>query len=179
MINVQELRRRIDGMYAPPGSDEAQEVIHQEGETHVTEVWEDGELTITKSGDLYGQRRVHQTERPFLPVGQVLFPPEDLPGGVDQYTKLTRGKNHQRMVVVDGELLDVLAEYRNFVVDKETIRADRVDQTGVDCPVCSTEMVSPRADAGVIVLQCPECETVAHAERHDHEIGVIDTWPME
>lgn len=31
---------------------------------HVVEVWEDGEITITKSGDLYGQRGLHQMMPP-------------------------------------------------------------------------------------------------------------------
>lgn len=32
---------------------------------HVYEIWEDGELTLTKCGSLYGQRGLHQIRPPF------------------------------------------------------------------------------------------------------------------
>lgn len=119
MIDVAELRDRIQGMYAPPSSESAQDVIHGEG-THVTEVWEDGELTVTKSGSLYQQRRIHRSEPPFLPEGQVLFAGDEVDDW-DEYDQLRRRNKHMRMVVTDDSLRDILAAYREFPVNQETI----------------------------------------------------------
>lgn len=34
--------------------------------SHVYEIWEDGELTLQKCGSLYGQRNLHQIQQPFI-----------------------------------------------------------------------------------------------------------------
>lgn len=120
MIDVRELQQRIDGMYVEPYSDEGQAAIHEDGRTHVTEVWEDGELTTTKCGDLYGARRIHRREPPFLPEGKVLFSFEEIDDR-ERYEELRSRDLNKRMVVTDDELLEILAEYRDLVVDQELI----------------------------------------------------------
>lgn len=99
---IERLRERVEPYIAEPFSDEGQEVIGDSYPEagHVTEVWEDGELTTTKGGDLYRARRIHQRSPPVWPEGmEVLFDVED--------------GDHKRMVVTDVEALnDILDEYR-------------------------------------------------------------------
>lgn len=113
MFDTQEIRERIEGMYAKPNSDEAQEVVN-DGRTHVSEVWHDGETTTTKAGSLYGHRRTHQREKGFLGGYQTLFPDEH-----EQYNPF----DHINMVVVDPELHDILAEYRELTIDEDLIQS--------------------------------------------------------
>lgn len=121
MYDLREIQSRIEGMYAEPQSEEAQEVIHNDS-THVAEVWEDGEITVTKSGDLYSHRRIHQSEVPFLPAGQVLFTMDDLDDDFDLYNELKRRDKHKRMVITDPELKEILAEYREVTINQELIQ---------------------------------------------------------
>lgn len=121
MIDVNEIQNRIDGMYAEPSSEEGQAEIHDPDNTHVLEVWEDGELTSTKCGDLYGHRNLHQNAEPILPAGQVLFTMDDLDDDYDLYNALKRRDKHKRMVVTDRELKEILEEYRKFIVNKRVI----------------------------------------------------------
>lgn len=99
---IDELRERVEPHIAHPDSDEGREVIN-DADAHVVEVWEDGELTTTKShnGELYRHRSLHQMERPVWPEGaEILF---DVPDD----------KDHQRMVVTDREALkEILDEHR-------------------------------------------------------------------
>jgi len=118
MYNVREIRERIGDMVVKPFSDRGQEVIH-DGRSHVTEIWEDGEVTTTKAGDLYGNRRLHGSEPPFLPTANPRLPtlwevPED--------------HDHRRMVVVDREALEILAEYRELTIDEELL--EHLQETG-------------------------------------------------
>lgn len=101
-----EFKEYVNERVAEPSSEEGQVEIHEDG-THVAEIWEDGEITITKSGDLYRRRNLHQVVRPRLPEGFRLFEvPED--------------REHTRMVIVDDELRD---EIEKMTV---TIRQDSV-----------------------------------------------------
>lgn len=119
MIDTRELFNRIEGMIAEPHSERGQEIIHGD-RSHVTEVWEDGELTTTKAGELYNARRLHRLERPFLPEGQVLYS-YDLIDDHEEYEKLKRRDEHKRMVVADKDALDVIAEYREITVNSELV----------------------------------------------------------
>lgn len=98
---IESLRERVEPCIAEPSSDEGQEVIEANAGSHVLEVWEDGELTSTKAGDLYRKRRIHQQAPPVWPNGmEILF---DVPDGED----------HKRMVVTDRDALkEVLDEHR-------------------------------------------------------------------
>lgn len=99
-----EFREYVQDRTANPYSDEGQEVIHKDGETHVAEIWEDGEITATKCGELYGARSLHQMSPPLLPEGYELF---DVPDDHD----------HQRMVILDEELRETI---KNATVNVST-----------------------------------------------------------
>ena len=45
-------------------TEEAQEAINQD-KTHTAMIWEDGEITYTKNGDLFGHRSLHQALEPW------------------------------------------------------------------------------------------------------------------
>lgn len=95
-----ELQNSIEPYIAEPYSEEGQAAIN-EADAHILEVWEDGEVTSTKShnGDLYRARRLHQVQRPWLPRSEVLFEvPED-------------DDDHKRMVITDKQALAEMAEY--------------------------------------------------------------------
>ena len=93
-----ELQEELEPYIAGVDSEEGQAEIHGEG-THVTELWEDGEMTSTKSGDLYGRRLLHQSVEPWLPRNEVLW---DVP----------EGKDNKRMVVLDRDKVkEILREY--------------------------------------------------------------------
>lgn len=127
MIDAHEIKNRIKGMYAPPHSEEGQKVIHEgrddEGgkPTHVKEVWEDGEITYTKCGDLYGARRTHGLRKALLPVGFTIFDAEEDFEDFDEYNEVVHGSEHKRMVITDGELIDILDEYRGCIIDQEAV----------------------------------------------------------
>lgn len=103
---LDEARQRIEPHIAEPSSEEGQEVIN-EAKSHVSELWEDGEITTTKAGDLYGARSKHQMEPPVWPEGMnVLFTPEG-----DQQGDIT--DNHKAMIVLDiDKVNEILEEYR-------------------------------------------------------------------
>ena len=133
MIYIRELQELVEPMIAEPSSDEAKEVIHNDN-THVSEVWEDGEITSTKSGDLYRQRSLHQSKKPMLPEGQVLFSYEMVDDD-EKWRELRNRKSHKRMVIVDDELRDVLDKWRHFPVSEEMVEWfwDH------DCPKCGEQ----------------------------------------
>jgi len=45
-------------------------------ESHVYEVWSHGEITLTKAGDLFRQRSLHQMAEPVIPKEAALTNPE-------------------------------------------------------------------------------------------------------
>jgi len=126
MYYVREIRERIGDMIAEPSSERGQEKIHEDGQTHVLELWEDGEVTSTKCGDLYRARSVHQSEPPFIPEGQVLFSYEECDD--DEYRELRFRESHKRMIILDREVLDILAEYREIDISQELI--EHLEETG-------------------------------------------------
>lgn len=93
---VQQFRNEIRQYVAEPQSKEGQAVIHND-KTHVSELWEDGEITSTKSGDLYGARLLHQSRRPILESANLLWDPDE-------------GNDHKKMVIVDREAVDELLD---------------------------------------------------------------------
>ena len=108
-MNFREFQKWVGERVAPPESEEGQEKIY-EGRTHVTEMWEDGELTFTKSGDLYRARRLHQRLPPRLPHGFELF-------------KVPEDREHTRMVVLDDEMADILEETR-FILQGRSLEVE-------------------------------------------------------
>lgn len=90
--SIREFRDFVQERIAESQTEEAQEVIHND-DTHVLEVWQDGEMTSTKSGDLYQRRNLHQSIPPTFPEGVRLFD--------------VGGSGNTRRVVVDRELKEV------------------------------------------------------------------------
>lgn len=88
-----EFKKRLQDYVAEPHSEEGQEVIHND-KAHVAELWEDGEITTTKSGDLYKNRSLHGSSPPFLPERAELFDTGD--------------SEHKRMVITDDEIRDII-----------------------------------------------------------------------
>lgn len=68
-MNFRDFQTLVLDKVAEPYSEEGKAVIHDGESTHVSELWEDGEITFTKKGDLYRQRRLHQMSPPLLPEG--------------------------------------------------------------------------------------------------------------
>jgi len=101
-LTVPDAKNQVEQYIAEPTSDEGQAVI--EGpETHVTEVWEDGELTTTKSGDLYRRRNLHRLSPPIVENAELLF-------------EVQEGE-HRRMIVTDREgLRSLLSDLRQTIL---------------------------------------------------------------
>lgn len=57
-----KIKDLIEGCTVPHNTPEAKDIIAKGG--HVMEVWEDGELTSTKGGELYRQRTLHRIGYP-------------------------------------------------------------------------------------------------------------------
>lgn len=56
-MTLDELKTLIHAVHKP-------ELIKER--SHVFEMWEDGEITLTKAGDLYHQRTIHQMLPPLI-----------------------------------------------------------------------------------------------------------------
>lgn len=101
MIQVnRELKEALEPYIAKPNSDEGREAI-EDADGHIAELWEDGEVTTTKShnGELYRARSLHQFQEPWLPRNEVLWEVPD-------------EKDHQRMVILDSEAVyEILNDY--------------------------------------------------------------------
>lgn len=89
-----EFREIVAEMTAEPHSEAGQDEIHNSDSAHVTEIWQDMEMTTTKNGDLYRQRTLHPKQKPLLPQNARLFDQE--------------GTGDTARVVVDDELLDMM-----------------------------------------------------------------------
>src|SRR3990167_4325166 len=57
-----KIKDLIEGCTVPHDTPEAIDIIAKGG--HVLQVWEDGELTSTKGGELYGKRTLHRIGYP-------------------------------------------------------------------------------------------------------------------
>lgn len=57
-----KIKDLIEGCTVPNDTPEARDIIAKGG--HVLQVWEDGELTSTKGGELYGKRTLHRIGYP-------------------------------------------------------------------------------------------------------------------
>jgi hypothetical protein len=108
-MNIYEFRNIAEEKTAKPDSEEGQAVIHN-GDTHVSEIWEDGEITVTKSGDLYGARNLHQSSPPLFPEGRLLF---DVPS--DQ--------EHVRRVITDDSL-KAMVKHMTIKITTNNIRIE-------------------------------------------------------
>lgn len=107
-----EFRRMMQEYVAEPYSEEGQAVINND-ETHVSEMWEDGEVTFTKSGDLYGARRTHASSPPLFPEKYKLWEVPD-------------GQDHKKKVIVD----DGVKELLDHIVVKVTTAGVEVELDG-------------------------------------------------
>lgn len=101
---VLTISNEIEDDIVEPYSDEGQEVIH-DGSGHVLEIWEDGEITSTKSGDLYGRRSVHRSVPPLLPENKELFDTGD--------------SDHKRMVITDRRVKELMKELHEATHDAQ------------------------------------------------------------
>lgn len=100
---LEQFRERVDEGVALPDSEEGQDEIHNNGRTHVTVLWEDGEINTTKAGDLYGRRTFHLTHPPVMEGMELLW---DVPDG----------KDNQKKIVIDQEVADMV---RNMEINIE------------------------------------------------------------
>lgn len=95
-IDVDELREELEPHVADLDSEEGQEVINADT-SHVKEIWEDGELTYTKGGELFRKRTLHMIESSFL--DEDLW---DVPEDTD----------HKSKVIIDDLGEQILRKYR-------------------------------------------------------------------
>lgn len=96
-IPFRDMREKVREMSAEMGTEEAKEAIYDDDSTHVSEIWEDGEITYMKNGDMYGHRRRHQSNPPLLPSDAHLFEvPDD--------------KDHSKRIITDDSLKELLQE---------------------------------------------------------------------
>lgn len=93
IINYRRLGKILEPMVADNDTEEAKEIIHND-KTHVAEMWEDGEITSTKSGDLYGRRSLHQQAPPLLADGQLWEVPDN--------------RDHKRRVIIDPKAREII-----------------------------------------------------------------------
>jgi len=93
-----DLQEALEPFVAEGGTDDASEAIHEADSTHTSVLWEDGEITYRKNGDLWGSRSWHQWVEPWLPRNEVIWDPGD--------------SDHQKMVVTDkGAVKKILRYY--------------------------------------------------------------------
>jgi len=59
-----KIKDLIEGCTVPNDTPDARDIIAGAGGDHVLQVWEDGELTSTKGGELYGKRTLHRIGYP-------------------------------------------------------------------------------------------------------------------
>lgn len=97
-MNVDKLRQKLEPHVADHDSEEGREVIRDGG--HVYEIWEDGELTSTKGGELFRKRILHRIHFPFLN--------EDL-------WEVPEDSKHVSKVVVNEEAKEILERAREGV----------------------------------------------------------------
>ena len=99
-----KLYEQIKDDVAPISSDDGQAVINND-ETHVSLLWEDGEITSTKSGDLFGARSLHQSVEPWLPRNEQLWSVPESPD--NPFTS-----DHHAKVILDRDAVtDAMSEY--------------------------------------------------------------------
>lgn len=91
-IDYEALRNSLEPYIAERDTPEAEAAIN-EG-SHVFEVWSDGEVTMTKGGDLYGKRSRHQVQEPLFKPG-ALWP-------------IPMGARHALYIVTDKQALSIL-----------------------------------------------------------------------
>lgn len=96
---VDELRDALKKYTAERGSEDAKDAIHNSETTHTSEVWEDGEITFMKNGDLWRHRNMHQSVPPFLQEEDHLW---DVP----------EGRDHISRIVTDNRAKELIQEFR-------------------------------------------------------------------
>lgn len=93
--DIEELREKLEPHVAAHGTEEAKEKI--QNSSMIYEIWEDGEVTSTKAGDLFRKRTLHMIRGAFLN--------EDL-------WEVPEERDHVSRVVINDEARDILDEYR-------------------------------------------------------------------
>lgn len=101
---IHEIRRKVAPYVADPRSKLGKERINDPEHTHVREVWEDGEITSTKCGDLYRKRSLHRMYRPIWSEGRNIL--HGIPVGEVTNT------NYRKIILDGGNLHEVLEEFR-------------------------------------------------------------------
>lgn len=91
------LSEQINPYVAEKGSDKGQAAIHETDSTHTSLIWEDGEINVTKNGELFGRRTFHLTSHGFLD-GHLWEVPEN--------------KKHKYMIVIDDKATEIVREYK-------------------------------------------------------------------
>lgn len=99
-----ELTEKLEPFIAELGSEEAQDEIGETHDGHVSLIWEDGEVTSTKNGDLFGHRSLHQRQMPWLPRNEVLWEVPD--STMNPFTS-----SHECRVITDNEACDIIRQY--------------------------------------------------------------------
>ena len=79
-----DLKEELEPYLAEQGTEKAQDAIYAES-THTSVLWQDGEITYRKNGDLWGRRSWHQWVEPWLPRNEVIW----YTGGEDEYKVIT------------------------------------------------------------------------------------------
>ena len=92
------MKNWLEECTAPINSEEGQAEINGDG-THAGLIWEDGEITSTKSGDLFGHRSLHKSLEPWTRHNQDLFEVPESP--VNPFTS-----EHEARVITDREALN-------------------------------------------------------------------------
>lgn len=65
-VRVEKLAKELEGLVFDPDTEEGQDAIYNDDKTHTGMIWEDGEITFTKNGDLWMSRRLHQRQPPLF-----------------------------------------------------------------------------------------------------------------
>lgn len=98
--DVEEVRERIEPFIARHDSEEGRAVINGENRErstgHVLEIWEDGEVTSTKGGELFRKRTLHRKMPPFL---------------TENLWEVPEAKSHESRVIIDNKIFQVLDDY--------------------------------------------------------------------
>lgn len=94
-----DLQEAVEPFVAEQGTEAAHQAIHETDSAHTSMLWEDGEITHRKNGDLWGHRSLHQQLEPWLPRNEIIWEvPDD--------------KDHEYKVVTDkANLMKTLSYY--------------------------------------------------------------------
>lgn len=104
-----DLQEAVEPFIAEQGTEEAHDAIHNTDTTHTSMLWEDGEITYRKNGDLWGRRNLHQWCEPWLPRNEQIW---EVPEGDHHYKVVTDKENLKKTLryYIENRGLDVYVE---------------------------------------------------------------------